>query len=117
MKKTMIILAMLIVVGSSCEKSMVLSSFTTNKEIYDVGEMVVCTNTSINASSYVWTANGQIGENKNFSPIFSSPGTYKISLSAIGAGGSDTFSHSIIVVSKKKKGDTISLNDIYYSVQ
>lgn len=117
MKKTMIFLVMLMVISFSCEKSMPVAMFFTTKKVVNVNESVICTNESQNANSYTWQTHGEMGFDYHFSPSFAMPGTYTIKLIATNGQGSDDFSKTITVVSKKKMDNTVLIDGLYYAIQ
>ena len=82
------------------------ASFTTNQSVYCLGDTIRVTNTSQQASSYLWNW-GTGPNNSGFQPphVYTTPGTYTISLQAqvtapFGVVCSDTVSHPITVLTK-----------------
>lgn len=116
MKKTMIFLAMLMVISFSCKKSLPIAMFTTTKKVVNIYETVICTNESQNAESFIWETHGEIGFDYDFSPSFAIPGTYTIKLTASNGIDSDSFSKTITVVSKKMD-NTVLIDGLCYAIQ
>ena len=77
-----------------------VSSFSiTNTELCE-GDSIPITNTSTDATSYIWTSNGGTISNDtsaNPSISFTNPGSYTINLEASGPGGINTSSQTISI--------------------
>lgn len=84
------------------------AEFTASKTTATVGENITFTNTSTNATSYVWSF-GDGTTSTEESPIksFSTVGTYEVTLSAKGPGGTDTSDEDITIIS----GDEVFVAD------
>lgn len=101
-----------VVVSVACG---VLAGFTVNTTELEVGEALVCTNTSIGATSYQWTINGVgVGTNPDLSYTFSNAGNYTLYLQAIGPFCNDLASQSIVVLSDTPCPDSVT--GFYYAL-
>lgn len=104
----------LAVLAASCQKTMevkVHASFTTDKDVYEVYEPVVITNTTVVENAQIAICEWNLGEGKtsyDFNPenvSFSTPGDYTISLTVTSDAGSvkGTFEKKISVVDNNIK--------------
>lgn len=97
-------LLLVILTVVSCEDDEVIppqasSGFTANKTTAEIGEEILFTNTSENATAFKWSF-GDGTTSKEISPkkTYSSSGTFVVSLLSTGAGGSTVFSEEINVL-------------------
>jgi PKD repeat protein len=85
-----------------------VAGFTMDKSTAEVGEVITFTNTSLYATSYVWNfGDGGSSTLQHPTHSYSSAGTYTVSLTATGAGGSDTESKTVTIT-----GGTVDFNII-----
>lgn len=75
------------------------AGFTVNKSTANIGEEILFTNTSENATAFKWSF-GDGTTSKDISPkkVYTSAGTYVVSLLSTGAGGSTVFSMEIVIL-------------------
>jgi len=88
------------IIAISCQKTMPVALFSTDKQIYLVGEKIGITNLSENADAYLWLAGSNTGTDFNFSPSFLLPGQYTIKLTVSNGKNDDSYSKTITVVEK-----------------
>jgi PKD repeat protein len=75
-----------------------IASFTISKTSAIVSETITFTSTSQNATSYSWDfGDGNTSTNMNPTHVYSSAGTFSVTLTAIGEGGENTSSQSITI--------------------
>ena len=94
---TIIVLIMML---SSCEekKDPPNASFVVSSETYLAGDGVIFTNTSTNASSYLWEfGDGTSSTQESPIHIYTESGTYTVTLTAINADGSDEATQSVTI--------------------
>jgi PKD repeat protein len=76
-----------------------VASFTTDKATAEVGEAITFTNTSQNATSYLWDfGDGSTSTDENSTHSYTTAGTFTISLSVTGDGGTNTSSINITIL-------------------
>ncbi|MEI7596653.1 MAG: hypothetical protein WCK02_12960 [Bacteroidota bacterium] len=96
------------VIALSCTKEPV-ADFTTNKSVYDEGDLVVCTNTSQDASTYEWGSLLSNGNEKDFS-FFLLPNQISATIEMIAYSDnlkkSDYISKTITIRLKCEKNNT-----------
>jgi subtilisin family serine protease len=76
-------------------------NFSANNNIICAGETIAMNNTSVNADSYQWTFPGgtpPTATSVNPSVTYNTPGSYSITLSATGPGGTETLTYQSFVV-------------------
>lgn len=74
------------------------ASFTVSSTTADVGEEITFTNTSEDATSYVWSfGDGTTSTVESPSKTYSAAGTFEVTLAATGSGGSDQATETITV--------------------
>jgi hypothetical protein len=113
---------------TSCQKKPT-ASFSTDKEVYTIGEKVLLSNASQDAYYYTWIAKGpgmeEIRSSKeDFSFMLSQVGTYEISLSVYSKNGKLVSQHSKSINSQNVKANigrvvfyTTNTGTIYYVSQ
>jgi PKD repeat protein len=80
------------------EKDPPVASFTVDRNVAEVNEMITCTNTSQNADSYLWEfGDGMTSTEINPLHFYSSSGDFRIVLKATNDGGTDTTSQLVSV--------------------
>ncbi len=121
MRKNLLVINYLIIsfvlFSVGCNKDNVNASFTSSINEAEVGDTIVFTNESVNASYYQWDfGDGEQSYDKNPSHVYSNGGTYVVSLEAIGDKASDNATDTISVVYKNVsiyEGTGIDGVDIY----
>ncbi len=100
------------------ENSPPISSFSIMNTAICQGDSIPITNTSTNATSYIWTSNGGTISNDtavNPSILFTSSGTYTVNLEASGIGGINTSSQTFsITIDSPPIAGTYANSDTVY---
>lgn len=76
------------------------ASFTVNDATICAGDSIQLTNNSSDATTYVWSSNGgTILSPTDFEPLisFTTSGTYNVTLTAIGVGGTDVATRTVVI--------------------
>ncbi len=90
--------------GCSKDKPQTKADFTASSDSANVFDTVYFTNKSQNANNYVWyfgDGNSSISVEQNPSHVYTTKGSYTVSLKAIGSGNSDSTSQTIIILPYK----------------
>ncbi len=94
----------------------VAASFTTNATELEVGESLVCTNTSTGATGYQWFVNGvDFGTTADLSYAFGNAGTYTVVLQATSSYCSDDFSMLVEVLSDTSCRDSVRISKLSFT--
>ncbi len=92
------LISLFVLLSTGCTKDPPIAAFTMSKTTAGVGEMVLFTNVSENANSYSWDfGDGGTSTAQSLTYKFSTKGDYTVTLTAIGEGGEDSVSESIII--------------------
>jgi len=87
-----------IIIFSACEKNVPSASFTHSSGSYEEGDTVYFTSTSSKANSFQWDfGDGSTSTDENPYHIYSTTGTYEVSLKVTGEDGSDEAKESITI--------------------
>lgn len=102
MKKISLLIPMFIGILSinGCKKdSPPVAQFSMGKESFKVDELIIFTNQSENASSFVWEfGDTKTSSERNPSHVYASAGTFSIKLTAAGDGGENSVTKTIVVL-------------------
>ena len=97
--KTLIVLFIGLLLINSCKKTdPPIASFSMDKNNVSVNTYINFTNLSLNATSYIWDfGDGGTSTQENPGHLFTTAGTFTITLTATGKGGSNSTTKSVVI--------------------
>jgi PKD repeat protein len=103
----------ILILSGGCEKNKTSARFNVSADTAAVGETIYFTNNSLNAIYYQWTfGDGGAAVTKDASHVYQAPGTYTVTLTAIGKYDQSSTSKEIRITGVTSIFEGIGLSEI-----